>query len=162
MAAAAAIVLLLVAAVLFVSLRSSSPEKLFVAYYAPYSSIEQTKRGNNDNSTERQKAFEAYTAGRYEESIPLFQSLLTKGQDESVLFYLGNAFLSVDRPQQAENTFKTYLASYQEFEAEAEWYLSLSYLKQKKIQEARQLLTDIAAKNNDYNDKAKDLLSKLD
>jgi tetratricopeptide (TPR) repeat protein len=162
MAAAATVLLLLVATVLFFSLRASSPEKLFVAYYTPYSSIEQTKRGSNENLTERKKAFEAYVAGKYVESISLFQSVLIKGQDESVLFYLGNAYLSADRPQEAENTFKSYLATYQEFEAEAEWYLSLSYLKQKKTQEAKQLLTAISAKNNEYSDKAKDLLSKLD
>jgi len=162
-AIAATIVLLLLATIILITINNkTNPQSIFVAYYEPYPSVEQVTRNLPNNIvTERTKAFGFYNNGNYSEAIKSFNSILANGEDEVVLFYLGNAYLSANKPQEAENTFISYLHKYKEFEVESKWYLGLSYLKQEKVKQARQLLDALAKQNNDYSHKATALLESL-
>ena len=160
----AASVLLLVVGSLIIALYftdRSDADAVFISYYEPYPSA-YTERGQPENADLRTAAFNTYSQGKYPESIELFERILLTEEDEEILFYLGNAYLSADRPKEAETTFMQYLSKYQEFSVEASWYLSLSYLKQSKLSEATQLLEQIAAENNDYSEKASEILEVLD
>lgn len=161
--AAASVILIVVSTLLIVSNNNGqNTDHIFVAYYQPYPDLEPGTRSlTTKDSTLRKQAFNAYNAGDFLESIRLFSAVLNKGEDEIVLFYLGNAFLSADKPAEAESIFKQYLNKYTEFAPDSKWYLSLSYLKQNKIKDARKLLEEVAVGNNNYSIKAEEILSKL-
>ncbi|MEJ7738356.1 MAG: hypothetical protein WKF97_13085 [Chitinophagaceae bacterium] len=160
--AAAVIGLILTSGLLFTVLNDKpDSERIFQAYHKPYIDLEQGTRGlPSDTLTERRQAFQAYNQKNYQESITLFESMLAKKEDETILFYLGNAYLSGDRARDAENTFKKYLGRYKEYAAESTWYLSLSYLKQGKLKEARYVLEEVARDNNEYSKQAIQILDK--
>jgi len=86
--------------------------------------------------------------------------MLAKKEDEAVLFYLGNAYLSAGNAKEAEYTFKNYLNKYKEFTIESKWYLCLSLLKQGKREEANKILEELAKGNNNYSKEANAILSK--
>lgn len=160
---AAALLILILSAIFIITKNSGkkNSEKIFLAYYQPYPDLEQKTRTLNQGTTSvKKEAFEAYNAGDYLESIRLFKNILAKGKDEIVLFYLGNAYLSADKPEEAQRTLIAYLDDYKEFEAESKWYLSLAYLKQGKQGEARKLLLELVKENNDYSRRAGEILSK--
>lgn len=163
LAIAAAFVLLLVATVILINTSNkTNPNQIFVAYYQPYTSVEQATRAlPNETPSERAKAFEFYNNGNYPESIKIFNRILAQGEEEVVLFYLGNAYLSDNRPNEAEKVFKNYLSKYQEFALEARWYLSLSYLKQDRVVEAKQILEELSKQDNNYRTEAIEILKSL-
>lgn len=163
LAAATIIGLIFISGLLFTTLNNrAGSESIFQANYIPYAYLDQSTRAlPTDTLTLRDQAFQAYEQRNYLKSIELFKSILAKGEDETVLFYLGNAYLSANRAPDAESTFKEYLSKYKEYEAESRWYLSLSYLKQKKLKEARSVLEAISKENNDYSKKAILILKDL-
>jgi TolA-binding protein len=159
---AAALILVAFSAIFLITRRErGGPEKIFISYFKPYPSVEQdTRQLAEDIPAIRKEAFRAYNNGDYPASIQLFKSILAKEEDELVLFYLGNAYLSVDDVREAAVIFQRYLNRYREFASEAKWYLSLSQLKQGKTEEAKKLLEELAGQRNDYQDEAKEILNR--
>lgn len=136
-------------------------ERLFAAYYKPYVNIDQTTRSVPSTApTERTEAFQAYDKGDYARSVGLFKKILAKGDDEAVLFYLGNACLSDNQFREAETAFKDYLNKYREFASEAGWYLGLSYIRQGKMKEALPLLKEQVRQKGSFSKEAAEILLK--
>lgn len=162
-AAAIIIGLIFISGLLFTTVNNRvDSESIFQANYIPYAYLEQGTRALPfDRLNLREQAFQAYEQRNYFKSVELFKSILLKGEDETVLFYLGNAYLSANKATDAESTFKEYLRKYEEYEAESRWYLSLSYLKQKKLKETRSVLEAISKEDNDYSKKAVLILKDL-
>ncbi|GEO02912.1 hypothetical protein AAE02nite_05760 [Adhaeribacter aerolatus] len=158
--AAASVVLLIAATFIFFNTQTA-PAEIYGAYYTPYP-IETFRSAPTENTLATQAAA-AYNAGDYQRSITLFKQILAQEANEQALFYLGNAYLSANRPQEAINTYKLYLQKYREFENEAKWYLGLSYIKVGKYSEAQKLFAALAANqnpDNDYQEEAKQILKK--
>ena len=160
--AAASLLIIIISAIFVITKNNrTASDDIFLAYYQPYPDLEQRTRSMTPGKASvKKEAFEAYDAGNYPESIRLFKSILEMGKDEIVLFYLGNAYLSAGKPEEAERTFDLYLNEYKEFAVESKWYLSLSYLKQGKKKEAGKLLQDLVKENNDYSKRATEILNK--
>ena len=162
--AATFIGIIVMSGLLFLEFKTSSldTEKIFLSYYQPYVNLEEGNRAlPMDTLTERRQAIMAYSQKNYPASIRLFESILKKGEDEVVLFYLGNAYLSNNMPKEAANTFRKYLARFKEYDVEARWYLGLSYLKENKLKEARKVLEELAKEKNDFSNRASALLKTI-
>lgn len=163
LAVAASIILIIFSTFLLINMNNRpGAERVFQTFYQPYPDLEpDTRSFPLSNYSVKKDAFKAYNEGNYLESIQLFKSILAQGEDEIVLFYLGNAYLSADKAKEAESIFQNYLNNYTEFAPESKWYLSLSYLKQGKVNEARKLLEELFKGNKDYSKKAGDVLNKM-
>jgi tetratricopeptide (TPR) repeat protein len=162
--AAASIVLIIAATLIFITLPGSRADSdtLFAAQFRPYPSM-QIQRGTSVVNLSS-SAFVAYNKGDYSVSIELFNKVLEIGKDESILFYLGNAYLAANKPKEAILTFENYLKEYQEFRIEAKWYLGLSYLKNKQEQQAKQQFEELIKSippTNAYSIKAQEILKQL-
>ena len=163
---AAAAGILLVAGSYFIFFQSGSApvnEKLFTAYYEPFDSPGGgLTRGQEDTvMTWKQKGYLAYDNGRYEEAISLFQNTLKENDDPVVELCQGNAYLSIGQADKAELVFRDILDDHEDLVTQAKWYLSLSYLKQNKLERAKSTLWEIS-KSSTYGEKARKLLKELD
>ncbi len=163
--AAAAGVLLVAASYFFFFQSGSVPvnEKLFTTYYEPFDSPGSgLTRGQNDTvMTWKQKGYLAYDNGRYEEAISHFQNALKENDDPVVELCQGNAYLSIGQAERAELVFRNILDDHEDLVTQAKWYLSLSYLKQNKLERAKSTLWEIS-KSSTYGEKARKLLKELD
>ena len=159
---AASVALIIICAAVFrLTNAAAATDKIFATYYRPSISVEQGSREYPYNPSAKNMAFAAYNSGRYPESIELFNQVLAKQEDGTVLFYLGNADLSAGKTQDAEIAFKKYLNRYAEFADESKWYLALTYLKQRKVNKAKPLLQELGRGRSDYSIKSIEILSKL-
>lgn len=132
--------------------------------FTPYPGGEIT-RGDGERESTKAQAFAAYQEKNYPESIALFNAVPEAEKDEMTLFFLGNAYLFAERPQEAIDTFKRYLLQYEEFALEAKWYLGLAYLKVGDEAAAKQQLEQVASAPGpqaaEYREKAQELLNQL-
>jgi tetratricopeptide (TPR) repeat protein len=162
-AASIALVLACTFTLRYIYLNQQTPEALFESYYEPYDEIA-VMRDIPTKAAIKNEAAMAYNERNYRKSIQLFKIVLEKEKDEEALFYLGNAYLSANMPLEAISTFEAYLRDFTEYQIEAKWYLSLSYLKTGKDQKARHLLQELAETDtpeNPYRDKAREILSRF-
>jgi tetratricopeptide (TPR) repeat protein len=140
------------------------PETMFATAFTPYPGGE-TTRGDGERGSTKAQAFAAYREGNYQESIDLFKAVPEGEKDEMTWFFLGNALLSADRPQEAIHTFESYLLQYEEFAIEARWYLGLAYLQVGEAAKAKQQFEQVASapdpQAGEYQEKAKELLNQL-
>ena len=134
-----------------------------MAYYEPFDSPGSgLTRGQNDTVlTWKQKGYHAYDNGRYEEAISHFQNTLKENDDPVVELCQGNAYLSTGQADKAELVFRNILEEHEDLVTQAKWYLSLSYLKQNKLERAKSTLWEIS-KSSTYGEKARKLLKELD
>ncbi|MBL7856997.1 MAG: tetratricopeptide repeat protein [Cyclobacteriaceae bacterium] len=140
---------------------SQSPEKLYLAYFKPYVSIEATTR-SNINPTERTVAFQAYEQGDYKLAATLFKSLLAENKEPGILLLLGNANLMLDNTTEAKNNFITLYTEFDDYDIQAKWYLGLCYLKSGDVEKARTIWKELGETEISYAIKAKELLKKVD
>lgn len=160
MIAAAAVVAIGVIGILYyINSGKISPEKLYVAY-ARHSDLKIQLRGNSTDS------IAALAAGKfnnknYNEALPLLQQYLQQQPDDiQVNFSQGICYLELDMYSDAEKIFSSIAAGQSAYAASATWYLALSSLKQKDIEECRSRLRSIP-ENSAYYSNAKELLGKL-
>ncbi|WP_020530458.1 tetratricopeptide repeat protein [Flexithrix dorotheae] len=122
-------------------------------------------RGSESEKVEDQiqKAYNAYSLGQYETSINSFRELLSKAEDDKLKFYLGNAYLANNQPEESINIFKELLENNPgEFETRTKWYLGISFLKNGEIDEAKVVFMDLAKNGGDsYQEKAEKLLKEF-
>ena len=120
-------------------------DQLFANYYKVHS-LEAPLRGSQADGFYQQGLFQ-YQNQQYQQAATFFrQQLSSTPSDFSTQFALAHALLNQDNPDL--NSATNYLQSiinHQEnaFVDEARWYLALIYLKQGKIESAKQLLISI-------------------
>ncbi len=109
------------------------------------------RKGAGDFSEERGEAIIAYNRQDFERSAQL-RELIAKGgaATEEDFFYLGVSFLSQEQVQVApaiEALQNALNIPQGQLRQEAQWYLSLAYLKADRIADARSLLERIVNEN---------------
>jgi len=106
-----------------------------------------------------------YIDGKYAQAIPLFQNALKNSTNKSsqMLLGLGISYLETDQPKKAIEQFETIITNKDfNFEDEAEWYLSLTYLKIEDTINAKLHLDNLASDSKrDHHESAQKLLSLL-
>ena len=162
LAAAAAVALLLTAAIaLYV--RNGKPDagELFVAYYETYEMPGQLRSDDSSASTHThlEQAMACYEKREFTRSADYFSLALNEHPNNmTALFLRGVSYLETDKAEFAIRDFQNVIAGGDNlFMSQSRWYLALSYLKQDKINEARQVLNAMPADNQ----RAAELLRRL-
>ncbi|MEX2233670.1 MAG: hypothetical protein WD824_16010 [Cyclobacteriaceae bacterium] len=159
---AAAASVALIALALWMPSFNQKPEELYAAYFSPHPNIfEVTLRGETD-PTLRTQAFQAYDQANYERAATLFAELLKANNDPGALMLLGNSNLILNRTEQAKQNFIDLIASSDDLDLHAKWYLSLSYLKTGETAQAKNLLNEVSGTENIYTVKAREVLEKME
>ena len=160
----AASVLLVIASTLVfyrISTKDNS-EQLYLAYFAIYPNIiDPMQRNDISVGLMESTGFQQYDLGNYEEAIKQFNVSLNQGDDEYALFYLAISYMQVGQHNQAIESLEQYLQHYSTLNSQAQWYLSLSYVKSNELEKAKIQLSKLAAGSSSYSEKAKKLLNQL-
>ena len=125
----------------------SSSEALFASNFEPY----EMKIGNRGEveAMDLQKAITNYQEKKFDLASKNFDDLSKRDPSIKVYqLYAGCAFLANGETGKALEKFKELQGDFN-FNDQAEWYLGLAYLKEKKLREAIDLFNNIA-KNPDH------------
>lgn len=109
-------------------------------------------------------AMESYSLKHYKEAGQQFSIMLKKfPKDQNAIFYTGIMAFETGKMQQAIHCFR-HLNEMDRplFSQEADYYLAQCYLKSNDVSQARKLLQKIVHSNSFYQDKAKEMLKKID
>ncbi len=156
----AASIILLVATIFFVSRNTATPQSLYVTYYKPYP-INLTR-----DETQLMPAFTAYYSQNYEEASVLLEELLSQKDNDFSLsrthILLGNCYLNTDRLDKALVHFKAAMNSDDPIlKQHGQWYYALVLLRQDKIDETSQLLSEVVQSRSLYATQAQALSDAL-
>ena len=104
-----------------------------------------------------------YEAKNYSDAISLFNAALSNDRSNTeALFYNGVSHLSNNENKDAIHLLESVVNnSPNKFSDAAKWYLSLAYLKERKIVRAKNILEDLSGSKNEYQSKAKKALEEL-
>ncbi len=164
--AAAASVMLLIASFLLWN-RPADPVELYAEYYTPYPNIFKgitrgTQEGNLQSET-----YAYYEKGDYAKAVEGFNKILKDKESleprdrPGILLLLGNSNLMLGKTEDARNNFITLSKDSDELDEQAQWFLSLCYLKMGNKDSAKVLFEEIAGGNSSYKEKARELLKKM-
>jgi len=134
-------------------------DELYATYFEP-TELELTYRGDESNKT-LQNLQELFNAKDYQNFITQLDSYDSSGSDLAVLTLAkGQANLELNNFASAEENFKALLDN-PLFADQANWYLGLTYVKQKKTKEALEYLNSIN-KDTKYGKLALELIDNLE
>lgn len=173
-AAAATLTLLVGIATIIYFTQGINTNKLYISYYQHYKNdlveysrgegaVTNVKNLTDDQSKILTEAMRAYDKKDYEKTIDLIEdNLIIKNPDPGIVFFLAVSQLELNRVDEAiENLeFLTETTNHKYYE-QAQWYLSLAYVKAGYIEKAKLLLKEISMKSKIYKPNAEELLKKL-
>jgi hypothetical protein len=161
--AAAVTVLLVVFGSLFVlNTGQTEPSKYFDNYFNPYmNNVNAITRSGAAEFSEKDLAFAAYDNYNFVEASKYFESLLSQGEDASLLLYSANTDLALGNSSSAIAKLSKLFKDYNEFDVQAAWYLSLANLKENNIEAAVSSLYYLMTRENSYSQKAINLFKSL-
>nr|WP_321407961.1 hypothetical protein [uncultured Carboxylicivirga sp.] len=133
-------------------------DQMFMEYYEPYG-ININVRGNSD-FTEIDRAIDLYQSGNTKSALDEFQRLKIDNSEMSG-FFSALCQIELGNIIEAERELELISKDAVFYSEHIDWYLSLCYLKQEKLPEAKALFQHIAEGNNEYADKAIRILKKL-
>ncbi len=117
-------------------------------------------RSESDETLERD-AFVAYESGDFKEAADNLKIISKNRPSDYLDFYLGMSYLNLNQFEEAKAYFTNTINSKSEFVDEAYWYLALIALKEKNKDSANEYLRKLTA-NDGYNqERARQLLEKL-
>ncbi len=160
--AAATVVLLLGGVFYYLVNRSSKEDELFLRYYEPYPNVIASVNRGEEPRDEKARALQAYERGDYHLASQTLEALHAKlPTDVAITFYLGQAYLGDNQTEKAVQSLRELAKSSNDFSLQAQWYLSLLYLKQHELPKARPLLETLSKEEGTYGTKAKALLREI-
>lgn len=138
-------------------------ERIFNQYYQPLEDGRLISRGQTSGlSVNFEEALNLYFEEDYSQSASLFSELSQSdpNQPEYSLFE-GLSILGAGEYSKAAAVFDSYLSRYDIFLPEAQWYLSLCYVKLEQSEKAKDLLNELSSLDGKYGVDSKKLLKKL-
>ncbi len=146
-------------------LRPPKNERLYTQYFKPYDGDYAT-RSVEEHPKPKDKyylALDQYNAGNYEQSWKMFNELSNVDSIKiDAMFYMGNSAMEINKFDDAISSFKYILKdSNSLYLDEAEWYLSLCYLKTSDITDAKKTLTHIVSEDLFCKKDAEEILKGL-
>ncbi|MBK8194410.1 MAG: tetratricopeptide repeat protein [Lewinellaceae bacterium] len=155
--AVAASIALLAAAIWFVGSPATQPSYEQYAMHAPLSL---TRRGAAEASASEAEA--AFNAGKYAEALRALDRLQAEQPDNiTASLYRAICLIETGSTREARVLLEPVATGNSAIRAEAQWYIALSYLKEKDPQGCRAALGKIIAGEEHY-EQAKSLLEKLE
>lgn len=148
MAIAASVLLLLGYSIYTFTNRISPAERVFAKNFRPDPGLPTTMGKNTDY--EFYSGMVSYKQEKYSEAISLWQPLYTtNASNDTITYFLGVAYLADENIPQAEKYFEhSAKIKNNAFKSETDYYLALTYLKQNKIKEAKDILRYTDDPNN--------------
>ncbi|MES2590089.1 MAG: CDC27 family protein [Bacteroidota bacterium] len=109
------------------------------------------------------KTMELFSAGKYKKSITRFEEILKAyPQDLNANFYGGLCYYNLGEFQKSREFFKKCLSNeFTNFNEDAAWYISKTYIATKDVQEARNCLNEIILEGGFYSEQARKVLGGL-
>lgn len=143
------------------SMSASNYHDLYNDNFEAYPNTVYTITRGAENQSSAREAFTAYELGEYEKAAAIFESAEQEGIAH-LDFYLAQSYLNLGKNEEAIELFAKVILEDDEFEAEANWYLALAYLKKEDKANAIAALKR-QIKNYEFNRaKATTLLQALD
>ena len=147
-------------------------EGIYANYYQMEKSItntliDKTNPSFIDPSDSKNKqlylALDQYQNGDYKAALNYLNGLIKEfPEDKHIVFYMGLSNIGIGNTDEAIKLLAPLTDSGFEYQDAAKWYLSLSFIKNNELREAKKLLTDLVKNNNSsYSEKAKNLLADL-
>ncbi len=127
--------------------------------FAQHNSLELVVRGDNNEAIS--KAEHAFNSKNYEEALKQLTVLAGNyPNDSEISLYLGISQLELNNYDEAETIFNNIGEGNSAFATKAVWYKALTFLKQRKLHECKEVLKTIPESAEEY-PQAKRLLKKL-
>ena len=146
---------------LFFVSKQLNEQAIYASYFKPLTNPDATVRGENGLTAESQ-AIQAYEKEDYFEAVNAYQKLVSNNPDNvKNNLFLGISFLGTNQPKKAIEVLSK-LTQSEAFHFDIKWYLALAYIKNKELQQAQLLLTNLAEQENYYKNDAQEILEKLD
>lgn len=114
----------------------------------------------SDEDVNLKNAQDFFNAKEYANAVTAFEKVVDLNKPELQYFY-SIALIETNKYQKAEVILETIHQGTSSFKDKAVWYLALSNLKQKKLEECKMLLKQIPSDAEDY-EKAQKLLKDLE
>ncbi|MDH7447666.1 hypothetical protein [Aquimarina sp. 2201CG14-23] len=145
----------------FLWLQNNPEQDLYAMYYTPYP-IGDIKRGSDTtNDTVFKDILLNYKNQEYQKTIAGLESLIVERPNEEKLkLCLGNSYLNTDQLIKAETLFKV-VSKESETYFDAQWFLSLTYLKMNQEERMVPILKKLVSQNTRYKKNASALLKKI-
>lgn len=137
-------------------------DMLYVQYYSPYENVIHPIERSDQITDLQSRAFSAYDMGDYESAVELFKELRTKRNEPYISFYNAIVLMQLDQHEKAIVLLEEYISLNGELKDRAQWYLALSYLKTKRISDAKDQLDELIAQDGFMLKKAKELRRELE
>ncbi len=162
--ASIAVVIFLIGVFIFSPNKTIPTNELYVNYLKLSDLPSLVDRGKTDQilSTEAQKLFEAK---QYDKTLDI---LINNGFEDvqknkaTIYLYIGISQMELNQFSKAEKTFDKLIHSKLMDAPKGTWYKALLYIKQNKIERAKEILSEIAKTPNNYKSKeASELLNLL-
>ena len=140
--------------------------KIFDESFVPYQDmISQQSRGDNtENQPLINEAMTYYNQKKFDKAALLFEKIIkTKQSNDAVVYYYGICCLG-SKENNIAIELLSQLANNQSsmFNEQAKWYLALGYLHNKDKEKTIKLLKEIVQNKTFNNEKASELLNRLD
>ncbi|PSR01780.1 MAG: hypothetical protein BRD50_08255 [Bacteroidetes bacterium SW_11_45_7] len=163
-AAAAAILIVFIIPVYFLFLQNPGPEELVDRYYKTYpNTLTEIKRSESEADGQLQSIMALYESGDYTKAIAQSNKLLQdEPENNGLRFYRGIMYIEEDAYKKAIKDLERVKAQEESYHTQAEWYLALSHLALQQTEQAKPLLEKLAQTPSDYQQKADQLLARLE
>ncbi|MBF4492207.1 tetratricopeptide repeat protein [Flavobacterium sp. MR2016-29] len=130
--------------------------------FADYNHPEQASFTERSTANQTLKAAEtAFNKGKYNDAIPLFETILKQNKTPEIQYYYGVSLLEESQYQKAETEFNKVISGTSVYKEKAKWSLALSKLKQKDYKACKAVLQTISEDYENY-DEVQLLLDELD
>lgn len=135
---------------------------LYQENFQNYPNTAYTITRSDTNETLERDAFVAYESGDFEKAADKLKTISKENPNYYLDFYLAMSYLNLNQFEKAKTYFTNTTSSKSEFVDEAYWYLALIALKQKDKESAKEYLSKLTATDAYNQERAKQLLEKLD
>lgn len=132
-------------------------EELFAAYFEPYPSMVTRRGGETDL---RNRAYTAYSDGKYRQALPLLEQVWEERQDTLSLFYLGIAQIADGETNEGIQNLKVFNELYKVFNQQVNWHIALGYLQEGEVEKFKAVPVDSIP--NRYKKSFEEILQKLE
>ena len=160
--AVAAILLITLISVFYIIQQQPVHQALFSEYFKAYPNTIPLTRGQQSVNILKQ-AMQQYELENYTSALNILNTIVSNDPENQIaLFYAGICFLKLDESSNAITNFQKIVnTSDSEFRDQALWFLGLSYLKNKKLENAKQILNQIVKEGEKFSEQSKELLNKI-
>jgi hypothetical protein len=162
---AAGVIVLMAISYLLIINKPTEQNHLFAQNFESYSTF--TIRGENGDYPEWEAAMALYESGDYKVAYDAFKKMILTDTSfrYPAMFYAALSLLPVTKAENETITrnLKGVINHYPVLREQAQWYLSLWYIKMENMENAKAILLDISSNETHYKQKeAKHLLEQLD